>query len=287
VAGKIRNMVNRSGRYHARLVVPKGLRDIIGKTEIREALGGDYRQALKLLPSAVTRLQHQIAHAEQTMPQGCNNPSFPRYPLAPDQIAYSHYMQRLNIDDIMRNDTRWAAIGINDLYVNRLREGMAGLLDDEELIELMGAELERFRALGNIDAEQGSDEWRIIARALCSAEYEALERVAERDEGDFTGKPTNPLIVNAQPPKEPRQKVKLSKLWDDYVAGRIQAGFMRDGGKRQRPVICNLIAFIGYDDARRITKKDLLAWRDHLMNSLSRVFRIPCHGFSLNVEHVV
>jgi hypothetical protein len=29
-------MINRSGRYHARLMVPKDLREVIGKTELRE-----------------------------------------------------------------------------------------------------------------------------------------------------------------------------------------------------------------------------------------------------------
>ena len=53
MAGKTRHMVNRSGRYLARLVVPKDLREIVGKTELRAPLGGDYREALRLLPGAV------------------------------------------------------------------------------------------------------------------------------------------------------------------------------------------------------------------------------------------
>ncbi len=65
----------------------------------------------------------------------------------------------------------------------------------------MGAQIERFRAVGNLDAEPGTDEWREIARALCHAELEALARAAERDEGDFTGQPTAPIIVDAQPPE--------------------------------------------------------------------------------------
>ena len=95
MAGKVRNLVNRDGRYHARLVVPKDLRRIIGKTELRTPLGGDYRQALKLLPGAVAQLQHQIALAEQKAGAGRMQPGPARYPLAPDQIAYSHYMRRL------------------------------------------------------------------------------------------------------------------------------------------------------------------------------------------------
>ncbi|WP_420820951.1 DUF6538 domain-containing protein [Roseovarius amoyensis] len=35
--------MNRSGRYHARLVVPKDLRPIVGKTKLRTPLGGNCR----------------------------------------------------------------------------------------------------------------------------------------------------------------------------------------------------------------------------------------------------
>ena len=90
MAGKVRHLVNRSGRYHARLVVPKELRGIVGKTELRAPLGGDYRQALKALPGAVAQLQHQIALAEQRAGAGRTTTAPARYPLAPDQIAYSH-----------------------------------------------------------------------------------------------------------------------------------------------------------------------------------------------------
>ncbi|MET4102300.1 hypothetical protein ABIE58_001730 [Roseovarius sp. MBR-78] len=41
MAGRVRNMVNRNGRYNARLVVPKDLRGLIGKTELRSPLDGD------------------------------------------------------------------------------------------------------------------------------------------------------------------------------------------------------------------------------------------------------
>ena len=49
------------------------------------------------------------------------------------------------------------------------------------------------------------------------------------------------------------------------MQSRVQAGFMRDGGKAQSRVVENLRNFLKHDDAKRVTKKDLLAWRDHLM----------------------
>ncbi|WP_342742320.1 DUF6538 domain-containing protein, partial [Roseovarius marisflavi] len=82
MAGKVRNMVNRNGRFHARLVVPKDLRGIVGKTELRSPLGGDHRQALKLLPGAVAQLQHQIGLAEQKAGAGRPQSAPARYPLA-------------------------------------------------------------------------------------------------------------------------------------------------------------------------------------------------------------
>lgn len=267
MAGKVRHLVNRKGRYHARLVVPKDLRGIVGKTELRTPLGGDYRQALKLLPGAVAQLQHQIAEAERQA-SGANKSAPARYPLTPDQIAHSHYMQRLAFDDELRNDPRYASIGyVDELLVQRLRDAIAGKAYSEELNALVGAQIEYFRAAGNLDAEPGSDEWRVIARALCQAELEALARVAERDEGDFSGTPSAPIIRDAQPPESAAEPVSLSKLWADYVQARKQAGFMRDGGRRQRPVIEGLRKFLKHDDAARITKKDLIAWRDHLMKT--------------------
>ncbi len=178
-------------------------------------------------------------------------------------------MQRLAFDDELRNDLRYAAVGIDDVLVSRLREAVAGKANDAELGALVGAQIERFRAAGNLDAEPGSLEWREIARALCHAELEALARAAERDEGDFSGKPTTPIIAESEPPKKVAEPVSLSKLWADYVKVRKQAGFMRDGGRRQRPVIEGLRKFLKHDDAARITKKDLITWRDHLMKTKS------------------
>ena len=85
MAGKVRHLTNCSGRYHARLAVPKDLRRIVGKIELRAPLGGDYRQALKLLSGAVAQLQHQIAIAERRAGSGQPGPA--RYPPAPETIV--------------------------------------------------------------------------------------------------------------------------------------------------------------------------------------------------------
>ena len=254
------------GRFSARIVVPKELRDLVGKKELTKALGADRRAAEKQLPGAVAMMMHELALAERKLNAGKPVPTEVRFPMAPAALAASHYTQRLALDDQLRNDSRYASTGVDDQYAQRLRDGMSGKLADAELIELIGARIERFRHLGNVTAQPGSDEWRQIARALCVAEYEALSRVVERDEGDFAGKPSHPLIANAQAPEDTPEPVSLSKLWADYLASRMQAGFIKDGGKRQEPVIKSLRAFLKHNDAQRVTKKDLLLWRDHLLN---------------------
>lgn len=70
MTGKIKNWVDRNGRYHARLVVPKDLQRIVGKTELRTPLGGDKREALKQHPGAVAQLQHQFFLAERQANHG-------------------------------------------------------------------------------------------------------------------------------------------------------------------------------------------------------------------------
>lgn len=141
-----------------------------------------------------------------------------------------------------------------------LQQGLAA--DQTHLIE---HEIDDYLAHRGQSADHGTAERKVLARHMMRAEIEALRRTMERDGGDYSGQPTDP-IVRVPPPVEAHDPVSIDKLWDDYIKGRIQAGFSKDGGKRQAPVIKHLRAFLKHNDARRITRKDLIAWRDHLLN---------------------
>jgi integrase len=266
-----RYLLFRDGRYFARLVVPKELRQFVGKTELRSPLGPDRREAMKKLPGAVALLQHEIALAERRAADaGQRHVTTGRYPLAADQIALRNYQSRLAFDDQLRNmDARHSAGYVNELLVERLRDGIAGRLTNGELEELVGERIEYYRQLGNTTAEPGSDEWRTLARAMCISEYEALSRVAERDEGDFSGKPSHPVIANVAPIPEEKPRVSIKRLFNDYVASRVLIGRGRGIAKRWTPVFADLVKFIGHDDARRLTKQNLMDWRDARLKTLS------------------
>ena len=127
-------------------------------------------------------------------------------------------------------------------------------------------EIDAYLDRHGLSALPGTAEREVLAKQLMRAEIEVLRRTLERDEGDFGGQPTDPIVKPA-PPLRKAERVSLSKLWADYLAARMQAGFIRDGGKRQEPVIRNLRVFLGHDDAQRVTRKDVIAWRDHLLGA--------------------
>lgn len=273
MAGKVRYLLNREGRFFARLVIPPDIRPFMdGKTELRSALGPDYRAALKKLPGAVALLQHEIALAERRAAEAGQRPvTQGRYPLTVDQLALRNYESRIIFDEeLRRTDHRYALIGnVDDGYAARFREGIAGRLTDAELQELVGARIERFRRLGNTTAEFGTSEWRSLAWAMCVSEYEALSRVAERDEGDFTGTPTHPLIANAAPPPDEKPPASIKALVADYIAARQIVGKGAEADRRWGPVFSSLRKAIGHDDARRLTKQNILTWRDELLKTLA------------------
>ncbi|WP_201744758.1 tyrosine-type recombinase/integrase [Neoaquamicrobium microcysteis] len=272
MAGKVRNLLNRDGRYFARLVIPKELRPFMdGKTELRTPLGPDRREALTKLPGAVALLQHNIALGERRAVEGGKKSvTVGRYPLAPDQIALRHYQSQLAFDEEIRDaDPRYARMDIDDRHAARLRDGFSGALDDDQLEELVGSRIERFRQLGNTTAERGTAEWRTLARALCVSEYELLSRVAERHDGDWGGKPTHPLLVNAAPVADEKPPLPLKRLLTDYISSRKIIGKGRGIEKRWTPVFVDLVKFIGHNDARRLTKQNLMDWRDARLKTLS------------------
>lgn len=274
MAPQPRYLLNRDGRYFARLVIPKELRPFLNnKTELREALGPDRRIALAKLHPAVAVLQGQIARAEREAQIASGAPVEPgRYPLAVEQIAYRNYNDRLAFDNELRNvDNRHAMGLIDDRLVELLREGIAGRLSDDQLETLIGKRIDRYRRLGNTSVVKGSAEWRTLARAMCVSELEALARVAERDEGDFSGKPEHPLLASVEPEQEKEEAppVMVRDLFKRYIAELQANGKGTATEKRWRPVIEDLIAFTRTTNARKITKKTILEWKDAKMKTLS------------------
>ncbi|KEQ08039.1 DUF6538 domain-containing protein [Pseudorhizobium pelagicum] len=233
-----RYLLNRDGRYFARIVIPKELRPFLeNKHELREPLGADRRTALARLHTAVAELQAKIAVAERRKQLAKGEAITPgRYPLPVGQLALRNYNDRIAFDTELRNmDNRHAMGLVDDRLVELLRQGIAGGLADDGLEALVGRQIDRFRRLGNTTVVKGTIEWRTLARALCVSELEALARVAERDEGDFTGKPEDPMLAEAAEADEVAEDVATSDFnsltFEMVIAEKERLTGMGLGGK--------------------------------------------------------
>lgn len=290
MAGNIRNLLERSGRYYARKVVPSELRAIIGSREITKALGADRRHALQSLPAALASIHARLDHARQVLATQLAHTSDQAnrrlQPMSPEELARVHYNERLALDDYLRNESpAWASIGIDDRYVAQLRQAIAGRLTDIEVTALLGQELNRFRLRGNITAESGTSEWRRFARALAAADYEALERVYQRDEGLVLKAEDHPLHLRQEEatpdPEAFVEPLSLRGLLETYLQELEASGRGRAARKAWKPVFEDLVSHvrkqrglsgrngIQADDARKLTKSEVSAWRDARLETLS------------------
>ncbi len=256
------------------MVVPKNLRPFLGgRTELRRPLGADRRDAMRKLHASVASIQHEIGLARQAfeIANGRKVEQPAPYPLTADEIARRAYRSLIDFDSQIRiQDHNFAQDEIDEQDVKDLRRGMAGALSDEDFETIVGERIERYRFRGNTTVQKGTPEWRDLAMKLCVSEYEALARHAERNEGVFNGTPAHPLLSNAMDNIEPEiPPLPLKGLLQDYLTAQGRIGRGREAGRRWTPVFADLARFIGHDDARRLTKKNLMDWRDVSLQTLA------------------
>lgn len=200
MAGKVKHIVHRDGRYYARVVVPPELRRIIGKTELREPLGADKRTADRNLHATVARLLDQIEQARRQL--AAEAP-----PLA--KIARDFYARELERDDDIRAMNGERTIKsynatFRDSLATSLRRLAAGRLEKDEEEALLGWAADEIASRGEARAAPGTQERRDLLRALASVKLEVLARSEERDRGQITpGAPVHPLLVDKPPVLQP------------------------------------------------------------------------------------
>ncbi|MFS8116152.1 integrase [Rhizobium jaguaris] len=104
--GKVPYLLNREGRFFARVKIPKSLRyqHFAGATELRRALGADRDEAIRRLPAVLDEWRIEIKLARQRLaecppPPGVHNPK----PIA--QIIARDYLAHLQADEESRTHT--------------------------------------------------------------------------------------------------------------------------------------------------------------------------------------
>jgi integrase len=273
VAGAVRNLQYLNGVYFARVGVPKQLRAAVGKSELRANLGKDRKAAQHRLHVEVAKFLDILADARRRVSQDVRAPM---RVLTAVELAHLHYDELLLTDDRLRDLSRDSGVSVagwNRWFADGQRAALkriaAGEACDDEIAAVVGVSLDVFQARGHIAAPRGSEQWRKYARLIASVEIEARTRSVERDTGFYAGTPQYPPLTQPRPADLHVEAVSLRTLLADHMAELQRSNRGAEAARRWRPCIDNLIEFLKHDDAVRLTRHDVIGWKEQLQTTLS------------------
>lgn len=218
------------GRWLVRMTVPSELRGIVGARELVDKdLPADPKARERAAHASINRFFVKLDRAREVYEAQQADPS-----LALQAAAKAHYARTLAVD-IEKRSTMPTPEAVEaerqralDTLLQEQRDktqSEASIFNATTNFELMATAREddirnrtkRLAALragfasgdlrwvqpvvdaqvhaAGLDIQHGSAAWRQMADAFARAEIEALERTIERDRGDFSGKPSDPLLT--------------------------------------------------------------------------------------------
>lgn len=229
------HLLNRNGRYWARLSVPPALRSIINKRELLESLGPDRSEALRKLPGAVGRMHDVLVAArEEHKPQ--SKPMVPTVPgrtLSLRNLAGAHFDSETAIDDAERSfdpaDLPANNAGLyQPAYEVMLRNVASGRFSDAEALAAVGWAIEGFQARGNTKVVNGTPEWRELARTLAAVQLETFSQKAARDQGNFEQDRKHPLLKPPKATPDDPLKVRILGPDSERTLGELSEQFAKE-----------------------------------------------------------
>jgi hypothetical protein len=296
------NIARRAGsaRYYARLGVPLDLQKVLGKRELWKSLGTtDPKEARALVVGVLKEWHDQFAQLRRKQQPGNEDIQ---------AAVWDHYTaevqhleaerQALPTEDEIASarhqlieDARAGKIEIDPsdelgmLNASLDVKTMAGQADfskeaRSKRLALLRKHLsnsetgpvewaaDRLIALNGWMIPKGSPEYRDLCRKLQRAEIEALSRHAERDKGDYTGKPKDELItpLNGKPADaiaKPGETVM--ELFEQY-ARENPDGVKQDTLNQARMAVSLFVEIVGSTfPASRIDKKAVRDWKALLL----------------------
>jgi len=150
---------------------------------------------------------------------------------------------------------------LNASRLRRLRNDLA--TGDLRLIEPAA---DAFIAKHRFHIDRNSSEYRDLCSKLVRAEIEHLQRTAERDKGDFTGKPADPIVIepvyNLALPSEPEEGImSLFERYEKENPGNVRAETL----KQVRRDVQHFADFVGPRvRPSKISKANVRGWKELL-----------------------
>ncbi len=109
---------------------------------------------------------------------------------------------------------------------------------------------------------------------LIDAAKDALDQAARlnlaKANGDYSPDPQAGRFPEWTPPEaaiEPSASVTITGLFEEWKAERARLGGSITSARRWAIVVRQFVAYLGHDDARRVSRADIVRWRDELTAS--------------------
>ncbi|MCC6891162.1 MAG: site-specific integrase, partial [Hyphomicrobiales bacterium] len=137
---------------------------------------------------------------------------------------------------------------------------------------------DEFRAKGNTTAEPATPEWRSLARMLAGVQLEVLDRVAERDAGNFAGKPQHPALSEPPNPAPTRDAMAVRILCPDSTKplSQLAEQCAEEKGAKSATAYEYAVAARMFEEllgeakpAYRITRRDVIEYKNALRETPS------------------
>lgn len=224
---RISHLLRRGSAYSARIRVPLDLIEIVGRKELVKALGtsdlSEAKRRLYPVLSAWHREFDDLRARRILTTEDRDHAVWDHYTGALDRDegernqrptgqdianAEAETLDRLHAPDMDLNDPLAVLDATVEYQATRKMAELGAAARQTKLTEmrkhlaagetaLIAHEVDGYLEANRLYAEPGTPGWISLARSMMRAEIEALQRTLERDRGDYTGQPTDPIVKPA------------------------------------------------------------------------------------------
>lgn len=295
------NIVRRGAIYYVRVAVPHHLVDRFGRRELWRSLRTSDPTAAR------TDAPAWIARARGVFDMVAGDMTLTKERIA--ELVRGFYDRELVIDGVERRSSVPVSPGASDMRLDLLRQlevtltghlarGEFALVQDfadealdPEGVALLGAVGER-----PLLVDRTSPAYRELCQGLLRARLEATRRQIERHQGNWAGTPSDPILTAPAAPEHPQAPPPpvpanantsmpalppLPKLVKDFLAAKEREGIAAKTLGEMGTALDWFMDYFGKDrPTASFTKKDLIAYRDDLLN-LPAYWEVRCKGMTI------
>jgi len=277
----------KSGVYRTRVAVPYDLRETVGKAELIESLGTkDRAEAAGKHLTVYARMVATLAAAREEQ-GGVTRGVTPR-----EIAAMAGEVYRAGVATAEANPGKFSDRNLDlDDLLDRLTGNHGDGVEDERSFDPAPPDLDearQFLRARGIAAD--ADSVQRMAKEIWSARVAAAHVAIRRARGDWTPDPDASRFPKMQPPAPPtvpqvpsrptpatEPGVRFGVLMADFARERPQQRKTLD---KRNSTLDSLVRSAGHNDARQITKADVLAWKRHRLEE-GRTLKTVADGIAM------